>query len=205
MKLIIATDNKGGIGYKNDLLFWIGEDLKRFKELTNDSIVLMGKNTWVSLPNKLPNRINSVISKSYASHKESFLKFIPSKKPVDLLSNLFNNLSSSNTVNILSGESSTQSVAPDVIFDDFYIDRIESLEKEKPVWIIGGAQLFTTTLPLVSEVYLTLVKAEREADTFIDLSYIYDNFELISKEEKTGLDKKSNETLDYEFLVFKRK
>jgi dihydrofolate reductase len=38
-------------------------DLPRFKRLTADKIVVMGRNTWDSLPKKpLPNRINVVVS-----------------------------------------------------------------------------------------------------------------------------------------------
>lgn len=62
MKLIIACDPKGGIGY-NGKLPWskIEGDLPRFKELTTGKIVLMGRNTWDSLPKKpLLNRINWV-------------------------------------------------------------------------------------------------------------------------------------------------
>lgn len=62
MKLIIACDPKGGIGY-NGKLPWskIEGDLPRFKELTTGKIVLMGRTTWESLPKKpLPNRTNWV-------------------------------------------------------------------------------------------------------------------------------------------------
>lgn len=64
MKLIIACDPKGGIGY-NGRLPWskIEGDLPRFKELTTGKVVLMGRNTYDSLPKKpLPNRINWVKS-----------------------------------------------------------------------------------------------------------------------------------------------
>jgi len=64
MKLIVACDPKGGIGYNNKLPWTnIQGDLPRFKELTTGKVVLMGRNTWDSLPKKpLPNRINVVVS-----------------------------------------------------------------------------------------------------------------------------------------------
>ena len=64
MKLIIACDPKGGIGY-NGKLPWtnLQGDLPRFKELTSNQVVLMGRKTWESLPKKpLPNRTNWVKS-----------------------------------------------------------------------------------------------------------------------------------------------
>lgn len=64
MKLIVACDPKGGIGYNNKLPWTnIQGDLPRFKELTTGKVILMGRNTWESLPKKpLPNRINVVVS-----------------------------------------------------------------------------------------------------------------------------------------------
>jgi dihydrofolate reductase len=64
MKLIIACDVNGGIGYKNKLPWdTIKGDLTRFKELTSNGVVVMGRNTWESLPKKpLPNRLNFVVT-----------------------------------------------------------------------------------------------------------------------------------------------
>ena len=64
MKLIIACDPKGGIGYQNRLPWTnIQGDLPRFKRLTDGKTVIMGRNTWDSLPKKpLPNRINIVVT-----------------------------------------------------------------------------------------------------------------------------------------------
>jgi len=64
MKLIIACDPEGGIGYQNRLPWSnIQGDLPRFKRLTEGSTVVMGRNTWDSLPKKpLPGRLNFVVS-----------------------------------------------------------------------------------------------------------------------------------------------
>ena len=68
---IVAVDNEWGIGYNGDLLEHIPEDLKFFKKVTENNTVIMGLNTWDSLPKKpLPNRVNIVISYEY---KESTL------------------------------------------------------------------------------------------------------------------------------------
>jgi dihydrofolate reductase len=63
MKLILACDLKGGIGYRNKLPWHIPLDLIRFKNLTENGVIVMGRKTWESLPKKpLPNRVNVVIS-----------------------------------------------------------------------------------------------------------------------------------------------
>jgi len=67
MKLILACDPKGGIGYQNKLPWsHIEGDLPRFKELTTGKVVFMGRNTYESLPVKpLPKRINVVVTSTF--------------------------------------------------------------------------------------------------------------------------------------------
>ena len=61
---IVAVDNNWGIGYNGDLLEHIPEDLKYFKALTTGHVVVMGRKTWDSLPQKpLKDRLNIVISR----------------------------------------------------------------------------------------------------------------------------------------------
>jgi len=64
MKLIVACDPKGGIGYNNKLPWSnIQGDLPRFKHLTANQVVVMGRNTWESLPKKpLLGRLNFVVT-----------------------------------------------------------------------------------------------------------------------------------------------
>lgn len=64
MRLILACDPDGGIGYQNRLPWTnIRGDLPRFKRLTDGQTVIMGRNTWDSLPKKpLPGRVNIVVS-----------------------------------------------------------------------------------------------------------------------------------------------
>ena len=62
--LIAAIAKNNAIGYDNKLLYWLPNDLKRFKELTNGKTIIMGSNTFRSLPKgALPNRRNIVLSK----------------------------------------------------------------------------------------------------------------------------------------------
>lgn len=66
MKCIAAVDSKWGIGKDNCLLFHIPADMEFFKQKTIGKIVVMGKNTLLSLPDKKPlaNRTNIVLSTS---------------------------------------------------------------------------------------------------------------------------------------------
>ena len=60
--LISAIGTNNEIGHKGNLIFHIKEDMKFFKETTTGHSVVMGRKTWESLPGKLPNRKNIVIS-----------------------------------------------------------------------------------------------------------------------------------------------
>jgi dihydrofolate reductase len=64
ISLIVATDEKNGIG-KNGVMPWhISEDFKRFKQITTNHPIIMGRKTWESLPIKpLPNRYSIVITR----------------------------------------------------------------------------------------------------------------------------------------------
>ena len=60
---IVAVDNDWGIGFNGELLEYIPDDLKYFKQLTEGHTIIMGTKTWNSLPFKpLPNRTNIIIS-----------------------------------------------------------------------------------------------------------------------------------------------
>lgn len=83
ISIIVAIDLNGGIGIGNKLLCTISEDLKRFKELTLGKIVVMGRNTWESLPIKpLPGRINIVLSKTLQQQLSDHIVILPSIEKV---------------------------------------------------------------------------------------------------------------------------
>lgn len=65
LSIIVATDIHGGIGKDGKLPFYIPEDLKRFKELTTNHTIIMGRKTFESLPNGLlPNRFHIVLTRN---------------------------------------------------------------------------------------------------------------------------------------------
>ena len=43
---------------------------------------------------------------------------------------------------------------------------LENIESEKDIWICGGEQIYRQALPLCSDLFLSLIKAEPEADAF---------------------------------------
>ena len=70
ISIIAAVARNRAIGYKNKLIYWLPNDLKRFKMLTTGHTIIMGRNTFLSLPKgALPNRRNIVLSRSFGSEK----------------------------------------------------------------------------------------------------------------------------------------
>ena len=79
--IIAAVAKNRAIGFENKLIYWLPNDLKRFKALTTGHTIIMGRNTFLSLPKgALPNRRNIVLSRTqttfpgcdtYASLKEA--------------------------------------------------------------------------------------------------------------------------------------
>jgi dihydrofolate reductase len=65
MEFIVAMDDKGGIAKGGKIPWHIPEDLKFFRGKTEHHIVIMGKKTFDSFPNKTPlkNRLHIVLTR----------------------------------------------------------------------------------------------------------------------------------------------
>ena len=91
--LIVACDNKFGIGLNNSVPWKLKEDMKYFKEITSKvpedpyfnyiNAVVMGRKTWGSIPDKfkpLPNRLNIILTnqnaESISHHNHELVRII---------------------------------------------------------------------------------------------------------------------------------
>ncbi len=70
---IIVAMTKGMVVGKDGKLIWhLKEDMKLFKEKTEGNVVIMGRKTWDSIPEKfrpLPNRENIILSRNLVGTK----------------------------------------------------------------------------------------------------------------------------------------
>ncbi len=65
ISIIAAVAENNAIGLDNKLLYWLPNDLRRFKALTTGHTIIMGRRTFDSLPKgALPNRRNIVLSRN---------------------------------------------------------------------------------------------------------------------------------------------
>ena len=84
ISIIVAIAENRAIGAKNDLLWKLPNDMKRFKELTTGHTVIMGRKTFESLPKgALPNRNNVVITRSSGASFENCEMFNDLKAAID--------------------------------------------------------------------------------------------------------------------------
>ncbi|MEM2159362.1 MAG: dihydrofolate reductase [Candidatus Nitrosotenuis sp.] len=99
--LIAAVDENGAIGDSklNTIPWHLPQDLKRFKALTADGAVIMGRKTWESLPRKpLPERFNVVLTKDVMEFCLAVKGVAPHlvtddfDRAVDIVKGLYNNV-----------------------------------------------------------------------------------------------------------------
>ena len=64
IKIIVAMSKNRVIGKNNELIWKLSSDLKRFKELTTNNPVIMGRKTYESIGRPLPNRRNIIITRN---------------------------------------------------------------------------------------------------------------------------------------------
>ena len=134
---IVAVDNNWGIGYKGGLLEHLPPDLKYFKELTENNIVIMGRKTWESLPGILPNRANFVISSTL--HWSDFEDSVEAPYITSM-----------------------QALKIDL---DMLKHGYEICKED--IFIIGGGQIYEQLLPYCDRVYVTkILKDHKDVDTY---------------------------------------
>ena len=90
ISIIDAVARNLAIGRGNELIYWLPNDLRRFKALTTGHTIIMGRRTFQSLPKgALPNRRNIVLTRSgkefpgaetYSSLREALDSCLPSEE-----------------------------------------------------------------------------------------------------------------------------
>ena len=87
ISIIAAVGKNNALGRGNDLIWHIKEDLKNFKDLTMGKYIVMGKNTYKSLPKHLEGRKYIVLSSSLDNIDDGIL-FKDFNKLLEFVKNL---------------------------------------------------------------------------------------------------------------------
>ena len=176
MKAIVNVNEEWGIGCEGDLLEYIPEDMKFFRNETKGKTVIMGRKTLLGFPNKAPlkGRINIVLTSSTDN--------IPKES--------FEVLNSESYLN-----SNTRLISVSSV--DELLEKLEELGCEDP-YVIGGEKIYRLLLPYCEKCLVTINNSKRKADT-----YFPDLFnEGFVMTEESG--KHEYEGISYRFTVFER-
>lgn len=71
IRIIAAISKNRVLGDDNKLIWSLPNDLKRFKKLTTNNVIVMGRKTYESIGKPLPNRRNIVITRDKNYHHEN--------------------------------------------------------------------------------------------------------------------------------------
>ena len=63
LTLIAATSTNNALGKDNQLVWHLPDDFKRFKSLTSNHYIILGRKTFESFPKPLPNRTHVIITR----------------------------------------------------------------------------------------------------------------------------------------------
>ena len=147
INIIAAIGKKNELGKDNGLIWNIPKDLKFFREKTRNSIIVMGRNTFNSLPKILPGRKHIILSSTNNFNKEINEQVTVINNKEDLI-NLCKKISENNEVFIIGG-ASLYSMFIDIA-DVLYITHIEKVEETADVYF-----------PKIDEKVWKMVKIEK--------------------------------------------
>lgn len=185
VNIIAACCNKRGIGIKNTLPWKIKEDMINFRKVTTGNykvdiqeskknIVIMGRNTWESIPDKfrpLSNRWNIVLTSKKEYLENCSVPIIGIKQQI-----IFDQLKNTFFVKDL----------------DSIAELLNTILKNKfnEIFVIGGEKVYSTFLNLessnkqfiVNKIYLTRINYDFTCDTFFpQMNTLKTNYFQISK------------------------
>lgn len=151
MEAIYAIDSKNGL-CKNGVIPWKSKkDMSFFMNKTIKNIVIMGKNTYFSLPPQhrpLKNRLNIVFTSN------------PHVYDVDI--NEKSNVIFTNNIKIHEEILTNTSK---------YYNMYKFLNNDFKIFIIGGKTIYEQFIPLCSKIWVTRLKCEYDCDLFLDYDY----------------------------------
>ena len=159
ISIIAAVARNRAIGFENKLIYWLPNDLKRFKQLTTGHTIVMGRNTFESLPNgPLPNRRNIVLTRKGTRNGELGVRSEELRVRSEELG------VRSDGLGVRSGEIKANTTL------EFFGSLEEALRhcgEDEEVYIIGGASVYRQALPLADRLCLTEIDdVPAQADTF---------------------------------------
>nr|AIA13021.1 Dihydrofolate reductase [uncultured bacterium] len=161
ISLLVAMDEKRGIGKAGGLPWRLSSDLKRFRDLTMGHHIIVGRKTFESIGRPLPGRQTIILTRNEGFRPEGCLI--------------------------------SRSIEDAV--------RLAEDRGESEAFICGGAEIYAQSLDKADRIYLTLVHADSDADTFFPE---YNGDQWIEREsEHHDADEKNQYPFTFKLLVKK--
>ena len=164
MNIIVAVDKNWAIGFENKLLNSIPEDMKFFRETTTGKVVVMGRKTLESFPNKRPlkNRTNIVITRQKDYQVDGAVVLHSVEEALDYLQQF-----KSEDIYVIGGASIYEQMLP-------YCDVAH-------VTVMDYAYQADTWFPNLDKMEEFVVAADSEEKTYFDLEYCFKMYVRKSK------------------------
>src|SRR3990167_4501644 len=158
ISIIAAVAKNGVIGAKNDLPWYLPEDLKHFKELTTGKTVLMGRKTFESIMKRLgkplPNRKNVVVTRD--------VNYAPHLNPLPHGERKHDQIPSPSM-----GEGAPTAVgAGEGVCVHHAVDEALEHHKGEEIMVAGGGEIFRQTIDRADKLYITEVNKLVEGDVY---------------------------------------
>ena len=178
INMIVACCSNNGIGFQNEIPWFIKNDLKYFANKTKGdgkNAIIMGRKTWESIPKKpLPSRKNIVLSHNVEFHKNINNHY---KDIVECFD------TSQKSLNFCQQNNYEQ------------------------IWIIGGTEIYKhfyeNYIDIIDIILITKIDKEYECDAFFpDIS---DNFDMIGCKLTVENDLASKQNVQVEYQIFQNK
>lgn len=147
MEAIYAIDNKQGLAKDGKIPWRSKKDLKFFKDKTKNNVVIMGRNTFFSLPNGyLQERLNIIFTKN--------------PNDINIKNNQFVIVTNTDSIHnlILQDRNKWKNDFPYLI-DNFTI------------FFIGGKTIYDQYIPICNKIWVTEIKKDYDCDLFCHYDY----------------------------------
>ena len=190
IKIIVAVEQNNGIGMNGQIPWYIPADMRRFKQLTTGNSVIMGRHTFESIKNPLPDRINAVITSKGSVHT-AVLTFKTLKEAVSLLT------AKGKDIWLIGGERIYKEALESGIVDEIYMTSIEGYYEcdtyfpkiDSTKW-----ELIDEELPNVTDTFCT------ECEEIVD-----DNFDDVPDRSHYCVNCNNTGMVNFTYLIYKRK
>lgn len=180
ISLIAAISENRALGKNNDLIFKISDDLKRFRDLTKNHTIIMGRKTYESIGRVLPHRVNIIVTRDKEYKVQGALVVNSLEEAFQAAQHMTIGKDQDLRPDTVSGNSVPYVNTLKKMLKQFPHDRIGEKISENPntsfiipntqaneVFIIGGGQIFQEAIKKADKLYLTVVHAKAgDADVY---------------------------------------